>query len=356
MTDQSYSVLIDASYVVSSMAFSPDSRWLATVQSDGFVRVYIVHETKGTPRRPTLHFTIDHDGQNLFNVAFSADSNWLVFTGGGWESELRMYALNGNSPVLAHTFTARSHYQLTSNAVAFSGDSKWLAWATVNCNKGGVSNTARSASKNSYVDLYGLRSGQPPMLKFTLKTPANPVNIAFSGDSKWLVTGDEKGLIKLYNIEASGPVLRHTLTDPGLTDIAVSKDSKWIASTKTGEVRVYAWEDGSTPSLRYNVNVSGVGAATVAFSGDSKSVVIGWNWNGLRKSVGKLQVYALEGSSPTLQFEAEPFQPFHGTFDPGSVAFSADSKWIASGSSEVYVYFLQSRAPMRVGEKAWLIV
>lgn len=149
-----------------SLAFSPDTHWLATGSSNHLV--YLYNMTSGKPEL-SFNLTDAPFGQSL---AFSANSRWLIV--GGDDQMVYLYDLSGQRPKLS-SILVDPQRQVTS--VAFSADSRWMGVGT-----GG-----------QQIYLYDMIN-HPPTLNVTLDVAVagcscSLTSMAFSPDGSWLGVG-----------------------------------------------------------------------------------------------------------------------------------------------------------------------
>ena len=96
-----------------AVAFSPNSRWLATGNRDTGARIWVVHS--GQQQR-----TFSHDS-GVAAVAFSPDGRWLA-TGSGYQARI----WDAHSGQQLHTLSHNDSLW----AMASSPNGRWLATGT----------------------------------------------------------------------------------------------------------------------------------------------------------------------------------------------------------------------------------
>ncbi len=162
---------------ITTAAFSPDSRWLATGSEDNTVRLWEV-----TAQNPAAHSIVLSDHTGLIRaVAFSPDSHWLA--SGSEDSTARLWDMNTLKPLAPHSIVFKGH-EHPIRTLAFSPDGLWLA-------TGGDDNLIR---------LWDLRAPSSDAKSTVLAGHADPVTaLAFSPDGR-LVSGSEDSTVRVWRL------------------------------------------------------------------------------------------------------------------------------------------------------------
>ncbi|MDM8558126.1 hypothetical protein [Candidatus Parabeggiatoa sp. HSG14] len=181
-------------------------------------------------------------------------------------------------------------------SVAFSPNGKWLA----------------SASRDNTVKLWRVKSGR---LQRTLKHQNEVWSIAFSPSGKWLASASRDNTVKLW--ETVSGRLRRTLVGHknSVLSVAFSPSGKWLASgSQDNTIKLWNMVTGQLQqTLRGHTDL----IWSVAFSPDSA-----WLASGGADKIVRLWEMASKNLRYTLDHHNEVT----------SLAFSANSKWLASGN------------------------
>ncbi|KAM0310598.1 hypothetical protein ACHAO8_007964 [Botrytis cinerea] len=271
---------------VNSIAFSADSRLLASGSGDHTIKIW-------DPATGTLQQTLEGHNDWVRSIAFSADSKLLA--SGSRDHTIKIW--DAATGTLQQTLEGHSDWV---NSIAFSADSKLLA----------------SGSGDHTVKIWDATTGT---LQQTLEGHNDWVrSIAFSADSKLLASGSRDHTIKIW--DATTGTLQQTLEghSGSINSVAFSADSKLLASG-SGNHTIKIW-DAATGTLQQTLEGHNDWVRSIAFSADSKLLASGSRDHTIKiwdAATGTLH-QTLEGHSGSVY----------------SIAFSADSKLLASGSGD----------------------
>jgi len=297
---------------VTSVAVSPNGRYIASGSRDETLRIYDastglcerILAVSGHSARVT-NVTFSPDGERIrtlqessvpntrvidaINVAFSPDSVRIVVTG---VAEIRVYSvLTGECEQTLQGHTSEV------NAAAFSPDGTLIV----------------SGSDDGFLRIYDATSG---VCKLAIRDDSAVTSVAFSPDGKCVISGSYDNSVRVWNVESGERIwsaLGHADT---VTSVAFSPDGTRIVSGSDDcTLRLLNAENGEhVRTLKGHENW----VNSVAFSSDSKWIVSGSDDNSVRVwdvSSGECK-QTLRGHSHTVT----------------SVAFFPDNRFVVSGS------------------------
>ncbi|KAK5657213.1 hypothetical protein OQA88_3271 [Cercophora sp. LCS_1] len=271
---------------VMSVAFSPDSKLVASGSRDKTIKIWDM--ATGACMQ-----TLEGHGSFVRSVAFSPDSKLIA--SGSHDDTVKIW----DTATGACMQTLKGHGSFV-RSVAFSPDSKLVA----------------SGSYDKTVKIWDMATGACMQ---TLEGHGSSVNsVAFSPDSKLVASGSYDKTVKIWDM-ATGACMQ-TLEGHGsfVNSVAFSPDSKLVASGSYDET-VKIW-DMATGACMQTLKGHGNSVNSVAFSPDSKLVASG----SYDKTV-KIWDMATGACMQTLEGHGDPIN---------SIAFSPDSKLVASGSHD----------------------
>ena len=299
-TAQCLKTLTEYSYILSSVAFSPDGRTLA---SGSYQEIKLWDAGSGQ-----LKQTLKGHDDRVHSVAFSPDGSTLA-SGSGELSEYGEIKLwDAGSGKLQQTLTGHSSYV---ESVAFSPDGRTLA------------SGSGELSKYGEIKLWDAGSGK---LQQTLTGHSDYVfSVAFSPDGRTLASGSRDDTINLW--DAGSGQLQQTLTGHSyaVVSVAFSPDGRTLASgseklldfSEYGEIKL--WDAGSG-QLKQTLTGHSASVFSVAFSPDGRTLASGSDDKTIKlwdAGSGQLKK-TLTGHSDAVS----------------SVAFSPDGRTLASGSDD----------------------
>ncbi len=329
--------------VVSSVAFSPDGRWLTSGSHDHMVRVWDISDLLNTgiesvekdANDAAPHIFSGHKS-GVLSVAFSPDcvslpdasaqgcEQWLASSSDNgmvrvWDVSallnIDMTSIENDVPNAASRMISGHEDQVRS--VAFSPGGQWLA-------SGSDDHTVRvwdiSALLNT--DTESVENDASNAASHVLSGHVYEVlSVAFSPDGRWLASGSGDRTIRVWDVENLDAVPRvlngH---EDWVGSVAFSPDGQWLASGSDDRtVRVWDMENLDAAPRVLNGHEDWV--RSVAFSPDEQ-------WLASGSDDGTVRVWDVENLDAASRV-------LNGHEDEvTSVAFSPDGQWLASGSDD----------------------
>ncbi|MCG9132011.1 PQQ-binding-like beta-propeller repeat protein [Candidatus Poribacteria bacterium] len=298
-----------------AVAFSPDSKTIASGGSNGSLRLWDV-------KTGELISRITGPTGAIRRVAFNA--NGQIFANTDYQGNVRLW--NAQTGELLHT--------LTGSDISFSRDSQMLAILQINA-----------------VDLRDVKTGE---LLHTITKKGIYNAIALSPNGEMLATGSSDKNVPIWDVKTR--TLRHTLTGHkrDAKSLAFSRDSRTLASCGN-DVRLW---DTETGELRHTLTEHRGTLSEVAFSPNGQVLAVG-GLGGVRlwdvKTGEAIRTFTERGANSvafrpdgkTLACDqgntvhlwdtetGELLQEFSGHTDTiYSVAFSPEGRTLASGSAD----------------------
>jgi len=293
------------SWEVTTLAFSPDGKTLASGSRDQTVKLWDV--ATGLELRTLNGRSV------IFEVAFSPDSKLIAVNDGG-TVQLWDVATGAMLRAIEVEFV---------NSIAFSPDGKILATGT----------------SNGVIQLWDVLTAAA--VRKVGRETSGVFSIAFSKDGKTLVSGSYKGDIKLWSVE----------TDSALAAFKGQYLINSIVFTPNGNILASDEVSGEKIARRWNP-VTGAELLPLRILGDVKALALSGNGNIVAAGVSrKLRLWdVVTGTEMApLQGDADYFE---------AIVFSSDDKMIATGSPDgtVKLWDLEKRTELRTlkGHSAWV--
>jgi serine/threonine protein kinase/WD40 repeat protein len=299
-------VLAGHSGPVSSVAFSPDQKFLISGSADGTVRVYGMD--KGD-----LQWTAKADIGPITAVTVSRESKLMAVAGG--TGLMRLYALPSGS-----VFQTLRVHSSPLTAAAFSPGGTYLA----------------SADEAGSVSLWDYEKGATGPHWNAHNTPIRA--LAFAPDGRQLATGgSQDALIRIWNAP-DGAAVKSLKAHQGIVwSLAYSPDgSMLVSSSRDRSARIWSTKNFSVKrTVQWNSDMNLMHA--IAFSPDARFLVAG-----SRRSV---MVYKVETAARGKNRDLK------GTSLMRCVAFSPDGSALAAGGENGLVHIWPFRGEAIFGEK-----
>ncbi|OJD17129.1 hypothetical protein AJ78_02774 [Emergomyces pasteurianus Ep9510] len=269
---------------VSSVAFSPDGRTVASGSSDKTIKLW--DAGTGSEIR-TLEGHLDQ----VRSVAFSPDGRIIV--SGSNDNTIKLWDARIGSEI--QMLEGHSSSVLS---VVFSPDGQMIA----------------SGSSDNTIKLWNAETGSEI---WTRKNHLNWIcSVAFSPDGQMIASGSYDNIIKLWNAETGSEIRVLEGHLDWICSVAFSPDGRMIASGST-DTTIKLWDAGTGLEIR-TLKGHSSSVWSVAFSSDSQMIASGFYNNTIKLwNVGTgSEIWTLKGHSDQIQ----------------SVAFSPHSQTLASGS------------------------
>ena len=286
---------------VFSLAFSPDSKTLASTSCDQTVRLWDL--ASGSELRTLEHTAVKR------GLVFSPDGKTLAAADDSASPVITLYDVASGSEL--RTF---EHTPYLFNA-AFSPDGKTLA----------------AAAADGTVRLWDLASSSElPSLNGHLGTkegsPLPVISVAFSPDGTTLASADADGRVRLWDL-ASGSVLRSLKVADDVCGVTFLLDgsllavetSRWYNNAADYEYIVTLYDVASGSKLRKFGGIPDKGHSS-ALSPDGRTLVV-------TLMDGMIVVYDVASGRELRRLSGH-------TGGGYAIAFSPDGRFIASGSGD----------------------
>ena len=300
---------------LTSVAISPDSRWIASAAFDGQgVNVWntVTGETKTQPANAK---------SDVFALAFSPDGRTIA-TGGG--------ASRGLDSVvqLWDTTTGREMHAIPTrgsvDSLAFSPSGQTLAWSD-------LSTLIRLWDVATQRETTALKGHEDSAKDF-----------AWTRDGKVMVSVDRKGIARIWNV-ASGQSSAITIGPHGLASVAMSPDGSRFAtavdSRTTGLAFVQMWDAADKKELATFKKIpilADLGHHALAFSPDGRQLAV------VAGGVASVRLCDVDTGRVIRTIALNRLDVEGGAT---CVAFDATGRYLITGNNNGTVYVLRLAGP-----------
>ena len=313
---------------VSALAFSPDSKWLATGSDDRSVRMWNLLDADPSSSSKSLG---NARGWGI-KLAFSPDSQWLA--AGGLGSIIDPLLL-WNVAALDRPFHLKGVPYV--GALAYSPDGRWLVTSGFRNNSFGQYQT------RMFWDLSKADPSAEPMIS----AGSNAISdLAFSPDGTWLAAGSEDHTARLWNMADNiappavlrghgGAVSRVVFSHDGRHFATASKDQTarlWTVSSPTAEPLELQAPSGSATLSLWDLSGAELPSAPRNLGGEPLSPLSGIVFSPDGKWIAAIPDNDNDGYVDLVSMSTSTHYRAH---HPGGIwaapAFSPDGHWLATG-------------------------
>jgi RNA polymerase sigma factor (sigma-70 family) len=301
--------LIGHSGAVTSVAFSPDGKTLASASSDHTIKLWDVTSAK---EQTTIRLT-----DKVYSVKYTPDGKTLASASANIESTIQLWDVASGKEMA--TFKGNTD---RAGALAYSPDSKALASAYLN---------PRPIGTRPAIKLWDVATGAEQASLHGHKQAV--VSIVFSPDGRALASGSADSTIRLWDIAAPGlekAILKGHKNTVG--SLVYSPDGKTLASGSADKA-IKLW-DVATNTEKANLHGHTDSVWSVAYTPDGKTLA-----SGSADKTIKLWDVATGRETTTLMGHSDAVM---------SVAFSPDGKILASASHDKTITLWDMQAALEI--------
>ena len=236
---------------VSTLAFSPNSRWIAGGSGDGTIRVW----DAGTG--DLIHEFNDHT-ESVWKVDFSPDSKWLLSVSLDGRGFLKNLVHSGEKSIPLEENGTFSIY-----AASFSPDEEDNGY------------TFATGSGNKRIQLWKMQTNNDNQLSpdnFSLTGHNDSVWIlAFSKDGQNLASGSLDGTVRLWDLDLRRERIKIAGHTGGIKALAYTEDNRLLACGTGLDGILRLWDAGTSGQLSTLLDHANLNKA-IAFSSDGKTL------------------------------------------------------------------------------------
>ena len=275
---------------VIAVTFSPDGRWVASASYDGTARVWEAATGQEVAR-------MVHEG-TVMAVTFSPDGRWVASA--SYDGTARVWEAATGQEV------ARMVHEATVMAVTFSPDGRWVA----------------SRSGDGMGRVWEAATGQE-VARMEREHNGSVSAMAFSPDGRWVTWGGMDGTVHVWEAATGQEVARMEREHNGsVSAMAFSPDGRWVVSGGGNTVQV--WEAATGEEVARMVHGNWV--SVLALSPDGQWVASGEGYLMFGVRPATVRVWEVATGQEIARMT-------HGE-GVAAVTFSPDGQWVASGSND----------------------
>ncbi|MBN1991575.1 MAG: protein kinase [Anaerolineae bacterium] len=374
--------LIGQDDLLTTMAISPDHRWLVTA-SGAIARLWSLPPVSSSPRATGAPFILSGHRSPLTTIAFSpaplagdTGKRWLA-TGDEsgvvrlWDVSAQFTTENTSETELTIPSLDLAGHNAAITAIVFSPDQRWLV-------TGSADTTVRLWDLSTLLDSglpltdVSAAEGLAAIPSITLSDHQSPITtLAISSaspeaytDHHWLVTGDESGVAYLWNVSAilraglaaAGAFSAENLIAPSailsghqaaITAIVISPDRRWLATgSDDATARLWSFSALLEPDQNRNQDAPETSPPSIVLPNQSFVTVMAASPDGRWLAIGSWDNTARLWDAPALlelglsrdrgaAGSAVAPVVLRGHDEPVlAVGFSPDNHWLVTGSSD----------------------
>ena len=228
---------------VFALAFSSDSRYLASGSRDRTIRIWDMDQ------RREVHLLKGHE-DDIYAVAFSPDGKWVV--SGSDDHTLRLWSVQEGRLVKE----LKGHEARVWSDI-FSPDGRYVA----------------SGSKDKTIRLWDAKTGE--FIKVLGRQENEVLSLSFDPKGQWILTGGGGPITCTVFAVPSGEVITQFRQHDNLVETtAVSADGKLVATGGGENHPIYIWDPQSGQIFK-NLIGKGKRVRSVGFATDNRSISYG---------------------------------------------------------------------------------
>ena len=286
--------------VVNRFAFSADGRWLSAGGEDGKVYLWDTKDLSSEPAILTGYTIPGKAAPQINTLVFSPDGHWLATGSGGL---LTLWNMEDQSQ--RFTFS-----EISGNIgnITFSDDGQWVS----------------ALNGDNVVHLWSIKNPNNYQKPILVRGLDSIDSVGFSKDSRWLAAAGEDGIARLWDLKSADPELFFLRPfDAGVDRTLFSPDGNWLFTHDfNNTAKLWNAKDLSTDPI-----VMGSIGAGAAFSPDSQWLVVSHcseydQFNYMACNQGESSLWDMTNPTTTPKTILG--------YTVSSFVFSQDGQWLAA--------------------------